>query len=137
MISSSADNFESVKQLLNRFIAAMEQLAELSSDKEQLEHFVERLQEETETIGDYLIMGKLQNMKIQEKEEQVVQLAKDRAELLTKLTQLQDLVTKMVDDPNEKVVNASIETLTEAVDTKEASPEKVSGKMATRWQVQW
>ena len=43
----------------------------------------------------------------------------------------------MVDDPNEKVVNASIETLTEAVDTKEASPEKVSGKMATRWQVQW
>ena len=61
-----------------------------------------------------------------QKEEQVVQIAKDRAELLIKLTQLQNLVTKMVDDPNEKVVNASTETLTEAIDTREASPEKVS-----------
>ena len=34
----------------------MEKLAELSSDKEQLEHLVERLQEETDTIGDYVIM---------------------------------------------------------------------------------
>ena len=56
-----------------------------------------------------------------QKEEQVVQIAKDRAELLIKLTQLQNLITKMVDDPNEKVVNVSNETLTEAVDTKEAS----------------
>ena len=51
-----------------------------------------------------------------QKERQVVQIAKDRAELLIKLTQMQNLVTKMVDDPNEKVVNASNETLTEAVD---------------------
>jgi len=135
MTNSSVDNFESVKQLENRFMAAMEQLAELSSDKEQLEHLVERLQEETETIGDYVIMyqhqRKMQKMKIQEKEEQVVQLAKDRAELLTKLTQLQDLVTKMVDDPIEKVVNVTNETLAESVDTKEASPEKVSDKMAS------
>merc|ERR1719318_804431 len=82
MTNSSVDNFESVKQLENRFMAAMEQLAELSSDKEQLEHLVERLQEETETIGDYVIMyqhqRKMQKMKIQEKDEQVVQLAKDR-----------------------------------------------------------
>lgn len=76
----------------------MEQLAELSSDKEQLEHLVERLQEETETIGqtpvpanppaspqqlldivsypgDYVIMyqhqRKQQRIKIQEKEQEV------------------------------------------------------------------
>ena len=58
-----------------RFISAMEKLAELSSDKEQLEHLVERLQEETDTIGDYVIMyqhqRKQQRIKIQEKEQEV------------------------------------------------------------------
>jgi len=133
--NSSVDNFESMKQLENRFMAAMEQLAELSSDKEQLEHLVERLQEETETIGDYVIMyqhqRKMQKMKIQEKEEQVVQLARDRAELLTKLTQLQELVTKMVDDPSDEVAIATHETLAEVVDTKATATEKVSDKMAS------
>ena len=131
--NSSLDNFESMKQLENRFMAAMEQLATLSSDKEQLEHLVERLQEETETIGDYVIMyqhqRKMQKIKIQEKEEQVIQLAKDRAELLTKLTQLQKLVTNLVDDPNEDVSISTQETLVEEVGTK--SPEKVSEKMAS------
>eukprot|EP00092_Neocalanus_flemingeri_P006119 GFUD01006590.1.p1 GENE.GFUD01006590.1~~GFUD01006590.1.p1 ORF type:complete len:1188 (-),score=409.01 GFUD01006590.1:61-3624(-) len=134
--SSSVDNFDSVKQLENRFLAAMEQLAELSSDKEQLEHLVERLQEETETIGDYVIMyqhqRKMQKIKIQEKEEQVLQLAKDRAELLIKLSQLQELVTNMVDDdPSDKVFSAKTETLTETVDKIESSPVKVSDKMAS------
>jgi len=131
--NSSLDNFESMKQLENRFMAAMEQLAKLSSDKEQLEHLVERLQEETETIGDYVIMyqhqRKMQKIKIQEKEEQVIQLAKDRAELLTKLTQLQKLVTNLVDDPSEDVSISTQETLVEEVGTK--SPEKVSEKMAS------
>jgi len=131
--NSSVDNFESVKQLENRFMAAMEQLAVLSSDKEQLEHLVERLQEETETIGDYVIMyqhqRKMQKMKIQEKEEQVQQLAKDRAELLTKLTQLQEMVKNMVDDPSD--VSARNETLTKTVDKIEAPSEKVSDKMAS------
>ena len=61
---------------LFRFISAMEKLAELSSDKEQLEHLVERLQEETDTIGDYVIMyqhqRKQQRIKIQEKEQEVI-----------------------------------------------------------------
>ena len=65
-----------LKQLESRFISAMEKLAELSSDKEQLEHLVERLQEETDTIGDYVIMyqhqRKQQRIKIQEKEQEVI-----------------------------------------------------------------
>merc|ERR1719507_1527960 len=73
-----------LKQLESRFINAMEKLAELSSDKEQLEHLVERLQEETDTIGDYVIMyqhqRKQQRIKIQEKEQEVAQLAQDRAD---------------------------------------------------------
>merc|ERR1711936_943846 len=104
-----------------------EQLATLSSDKEQLEHLVERLQEETETIGDYVIMyqhqRKMQKLKIQEKDEQVQQLAKDRSELLDKLSKLQQLVTKLVDDPSDEN-----ETSKEMV---EISQKKVSDKMAS------
>merc|ERR1719268_631973 len=95
-------------------MAAMEQLADLSSDKEQLEYLVERLQTETETIGDYVIMyqhqRKMQKLKMQEKEEQVLQLAKDRADLLTKLTQLQELVTKLVNDKDSSDVNSMDKT---------------------------
>ena len=40
MTNSNVDIFETVKQLENRFMAAMEQLAGLFSDKEQLEHLV-------------------------------------------------------------------------------------------------
>merc|ERR1711963_1285093 len=85
-----------LKQLESRFISAMEKLAELSSDKEQLEHLVERLQEETDTIGDDVVMyqhqRKQQRIKIQEKEQEVAQLAQDRAELQGKLVQLEQLV---------------------------------------------
>ena len=42
MTNSNVDIFETVKQLENRFMAAMEQLAGLFSDKEQLEHLVEK-----------------------------------------------------------------------------------------------
>jgi len=94
------DNLEALKHLEKRFISAMEQLAELSSDKEQLEYLVERLQQETETVGDYVIMYQHQRMqqkiKIQEKEEEVRQLAKDRADLQEKLQKLQGLVTNLV-----------------------------------------
>merc|ERR1719356_837079 len=90
-----------LKQLESRFISAMEKLAELSSDKEQLEHLVERLQEETDTIGDYVIMyqhqRKQQRIKIQEVEQEVAQLAQDRAELQGKLVQLEQLVKRVVE----------------------------------------
>jgi len=96
------DNIEALKQLERRFISAMDQLAELSSDKEQLEYLVERLQQETETVGDYVIMYQHQRMqqklKIQEKEEEVCQLAKDRAELQEKLMKLQGMVTNLLSE---------------------------------------
>jgi len=101
-----------LKQLESRFISAMEKLAELSSDKEQLEHLVERLQEETDTIGDYVIMyqhqRKQQRIKIQEKEQEVAQLAQDRADLQGKLTQLEQLVKRVV-------VKEEVEEATEAM----------------------
>ena len=114
---SSDEVSTSFQQLEHRFMLAMEQLAELSSDKEQLEHLVERLQDETETIGDYVIMyqhqRKLHRTKIQEKEEQVQQLAKDRAELLGKLQQLQAMVTNLVEPGvSSEAVESAAEALT-------------------------
>ena len=90
----------------------MGQLAELSSEKEQLEYLVERLQQETEKVGFYVIMYQHQRMKkkmkIQEKEDEVRQLAKDRTELQDKPTKLQGLVTNLVSgnskDPDYEII---------------------------------
>jgi hypothetical protein len=60
--SHCIDNIEALKDLERRFISAMGQLAELSSDKVQLEYLVERLQQETEAVGDYVIMYQHQRM---------------------------------------------------------------------------
>ena len=111
---SPANSFQ---HLENRFIKAMEQIAKLSLEKEQLEHLVARLQDETglytklsqhvcdnfdliETIGDYVVMyqhhRQQQKLKIQEKEAQLAQLALDRAELSSKLSTLQAMVTTLM-----------------------------------------
>ena len=113
----------SFQHLENRFIKAMEQIAKLSLDKEQLEHVVERLQDETgcnhfqsfvcnydfvtaETIGDYVVMYQhqrhQQKLKMAEKEEQLQQLAKDRAELSSKLETLQTMVTSVMSGPGQE-----------------------------------
>ena len=122
----------------------MEKLAELSSDKEQLEHLVERLQEETDTIGDYVIMyqhqRKQQRIKIQEKEQevclsnvvlsqniithiQVAQLAQDRADLQGKLTQLEQMVKRMV--VKEEVQEATEAMVEEQVKEDSQHKEKI------------
>merc|ERR1711936_454416 len=84
---SPANSFQ---HLENRFIKAME----------QIEHLVARLQDETETIGDYVVMyqhhRQQQKLKIQEKEAQLAQLALDRAELSSKLSTLQAMVTTLM-----------------------------------------
>lgn len=99
--SPTTQQLNSFQSLENRFIRAMEQIAKLSLDKEQLEHMVARLQDETETIGDYVVMyqhqRQQQKLRMAEKEEQLVQMAKDRSELRTKLTSLQQMITQMVD----------------------------------------
>merc|ERR1719471_2237530 len=97
----------SFQSLENRFVKAMEQIAKLSLDKEQLEHLVARLQDETETIGDYVVMYQhqrhQQKLRMAEKEEQLQQLSQDRAELKNKLSSLQEMVTQLIqkqqDDP--------------------------------------
>ena len=58
-----------------------------------------------ETIGDYVVMYQhqrhQQKLKMAEKEEQLQQLAKDRAELSSKLETLQTMVTSVMSGPEE------------------------------------
>ena len=59
----------------------------------------------TETIGDYVVMYQhqrhQQKLKMAEKEEQLQQLAKDRAELSSKLETLQTMVTSVMSGPDQ------------------------------------
>merc|ERR1711862_1027659 len=86
-------------------IKAMEQVAKLTLEKEQLEYIIGRLQDETETVGDYVVMyqhqRQQQKLRMQEKEDQLLQLSKDRQELRTKLSSLQDMVTKLMSKEDE------------------------------------
>eukprot|EP00088_Acartia_fossae_P068623 TRINITY_DN8743_c1_g1_i1.p1 TRINITY_DN8743_c1_g1~~TRINITY_DN8743_c1_g1_i1.p1 ORF type:complete len:533 (+),score=143.61 TRINITY_DN8743_c1_g1_i1:2-1600(+) len=99
-VASPAINLETWKKLEERFISAMNRVAALSSDKEQLEHLVARLQDETDTITDYIIMyqhqRKQQKLRLQEKEDQLQQLARDKSNLQSKLEGLHDLVEQLL-----------------------------------------
>lgn len=109
----SPDMVEPWRQLQTRFISAMDKIATLSSDKEQLEHLVLRLQEETETVHDYIIMyqhqRQQQKLRIQEKDEQLQQLSKDRANLQSKIAALGSLVGSLVKPGAENTAEASSE----------------------------
>ncbi|XP_076234729.1 golgin subfamily A member 2 [Calliopsis andreniformis] len=69
---------ESVKQLEQRFKQTMERVAELTEEKQKLEHLVLQLQSETETIGEYITLYQKQRAVLQNR-------AKKREEILRQL----------------------------------------------------
>ena len=83
-------------KLQQKFKKAMQDNVELSTEKEQLEHLVVQLQEETDTIGEYITIyqhqRKQQRLNLAEKEAQLQALSRDREELKSKLNELQQLV---------------------------------------------
>ena len=83
-------------KLQQKFKKAMQDNVELSTEKEQLEHLVVQLQEETDTIGEYITIyqhqRKQQRHNLAEKEAQLQALSRDREELKAKLNELQKLV---------------------------------------------
>lgn len=60
-----------------------------------------------ETVGDYVVMyqhqRQQQKLRLQEKEEQLAQVARDKDELRVKLSSLQEMITRLIsrdqDDP--------------------------------------
>ncbi|KAK4293527.1 hypothetical protein Pmani_033785 [Petrolisthes manimaculis] len=87
---------EAHNALEKRFSRSMEQVAVLSDEKQQLEHVVQQLQLETDTIGDYITIYQFQRgvMKQQarERELELASLRHEREEMKDKLANLQDLM---------------------------------------------
>ncbi|XP_042228146.1 golgin subfamily A member 2-like isoform X2 [Homarus americanus] len=93
---------EAHKALEERFSRSMQEVAELSDDKQSLEHVIMQLQVETETIGDYITIYQFQRgvMKQQarERELELSSLMHEREEMKSKLAVLQDLVSTLAQE---------------------------------------
>ncbi|KAL1457565.1 hypothetical protein WDU94_007778, partial [Cyamophila willieti] len=89
-----------LRALEEKFKVTMTELAEVSDEKQRLEHLVTQLQLETETIGEYAALYQKQRYLLQqksrEKDEQVKQLSKDQEALKEKLAKLNALVQDFV-----------------------------------------
>ncbi|XP_046736998.1 golgin subfamily A member 2-like [Diprion similis] len=91
---------EAVKRLEERFKDTMERVAELSDEKQRLEHVVLQLQSETETIGEYVTLYQKQRGVLQErakeKEEAFRQLTEQRNQQQEQLHKLKMLVAELI-----------------------------------------
>ncbi|XP_055530143.1 golgin subfamily A member 2 [Wyeomyia smithii] len=96
----SLPTHEAMEKLQERFKRTMLEVAELSDEKQRLEHLVMQLQGETETIGEYITLyqqqRRLLKQKDMERDLQLEQLANDREVMKLKLKELNYLVHQLV-----------------------------------------
>lgn len=96
------DKESAMKHLEEKFKKTMQEIADLTDEKQRLEHLVLQLQGETETIGEYVALYQHQrmvlNQKAIEKDQQLKQLANDREQIKSKLENLSELINKLVID---------------------------------------
>lgn len=90
-------------------------MAELTEEKQRLEHLVLQLQSETETIGEYVTLYQCQRailkQKTLEKDEQLERLNRDRDAMKLKLEELNNLIKKLViekGDIPEEILNSKL-----------------------------
>lgn len=99
-LTDSFDSLEPMKKLEKRFKETMEKLAELTDEKQRLEHLVLQLQSETETIGEYIALYQRQRAVLQEKAKQkdevFRQLVEQKNEQQEQLHKLKVLVTDLI-----------------------------------------
>lgn len=95
---------EAMLKLQARFTRTMDEIAELTEEKQRLEHLVIQLQGETETIGEYIALyqnqRKLLRQREIEKDIQVQRITADREEMKDKLQKLNALVEQMLTQRN-------------------------------------
>ena len=93
---------------------AMQKIVDLTSEKEHLEHTIIRLQDETDTVGEYITIYHYQRAQqkaqLLEKEKQLHSIARDREELKQKLDQLQGLLTNYIGQPENDHKDAALLT---------------------------
>lgn len=91
---------EAMDKLQARFKRTMNEIADLTEEKQRLEHLVLQLQSETETIGEYIALYQTQRRLLKrrevEKDTQLHRIAADREEMRDKLKQLNGLVELML-----------------------------------------
>jgi len=99
-VTPSIATEEALEKLQSRFRRTMLEVAELSEEKQRLEHVVTQLQFETETIGEYITLYQNQRRLLKQKEHerdiQLKNLAADREMMNKKLCQLNSLIEKFV-----------------------------------------
>lgn len=99
-VTPSMATEEALEKLQSRFRRTMLEVAELTEEKQRLEHVVTQLQFETETIGEYITLYQYQRRVLKQKEHerdvQLKNLAADREKMNEKLLQLNALIEKFV-----------------------------------------
>ncbi|KAF5909504.1 golgin subfamily A member 2 isoform X1, partial [Clarias magur] len=94
-----------MEKLQERFTSLMQEKADLKERVEELEHRCIQLSGETDTIGEYIALYQNQRAIMKqrhiEKEEYISRLARDKEEMKAKLSELQDLVMRLVGERNE------------------------------------
>lgn len=130
-------NTENIMKCLEEKVKrTMQEIADLTDEKQRLEHIVMQLQGETETIGEYVALYQHQRMVLKqravEKDQQLKQLATDREQVKIKLDKLNQLIRKVVNVPKEvleehKHINeASYNGIAEPETTNETAEEIIS-----------
>lgn len=99
-VTPSMATEEALEKLQSRFRRTMLEVAELTEEKQRLEHVVTQLQFETETIGEYITLYQYQRRLLKQKEHerdiQLKNLSTDREIINEKLLQLNGLIEKFV-----------------------------------------
>jgi hypothetical protein len=89
-----------MEQLQGRFSQAMQQNASLCDEKDQLEHIVEQLRTETDTIGEYITIyqhqRKVTRDRLREKQAYIERISHEKEEVQRKLLELQELVVNLL-----------------------------------------
>uniref|UniRef100_A0A1B0CKM3 Golgin subfamily A conserved domain-containing protein n=1 Tax=Lutzomyia longipalpis TaxID=7200 RepID=A0A1B0CKM3_LUTLO len=118
---------EAMLRLEERFRRTMDDIAELTEEKQRLEHLVTQLQGETETIGEYVTLYQTQRQILKqreiEKDVQVQRIAADREEMKQKLIELNGLVELLLRQKNIDIPTVPMEVNGDAQEV----PEHLSG----------
>ncbi|XP_011180142.1 golgin subfamily A member 2 [Zeugodacus cucurbitae] len=90
---------EAVERLEQRFTRLMSQVADLTDEKQRLEHLVLQLQGETETIGEYITLYQTQRRMLKQREyekaAQMQLLQHEREQLRDRIAVLNNLVNSL------------------------------------------
>ncbi|XP_058064758.1 golgin subfamily A member 2, partial [Anopheles bellator] len=113
-IVSSISTLEAMEKLQERFKRTMVEVAELTEERQVLEHLVLQLQDETDTIGEYITLYQQQRRLLKQKDMernlQLQQLADDREMMKLKLKELNYLVHRLVLEQQGGSVGAAVPT---------------------------